>query len=210
MSAARLWVWLMLPWTILQCPAVEPAAVKNTEPPATLLTVQRVYVDHLGTALGADELRDILMSTLMRDRLFALTENEDRADAFLRGTAMDVIFTEEHDSSDSISGHIQTSISNGGSYAVRGSSRGASASIGEHESVSGNERRHQAMAAVRLVNREGDVLWATTQESGGAKFRGATADVADKVARSLAEDVRQARAAAVTPPKSTAAAPAAR
>jgi len=60
------------------------------------------------------------------------------------------------------------------------------------------------------VNRDGDVLWATTQESGGAKFRGATADVADKVARALAEDVRQARAAAAMPPKLKAAGPGAR
>lgn len=190
------------------CAAIEPAqaAKKSSEPPATLLTIQRVYVDHLGVALGADEVRDILMSTLMRDRLFALTENEDRADAFIRGTASDVVFEEEHDSSDSINGHMQTSLSTGGSYNSRPSSRGASASVGESEHARSTERRHQSMAAVRLVNREGDVLWATTQESGGAKFRGATADVADKVARALAADVRQARAEA-TRPKSTAAGP---
>ena len=39
------------------------------------------------------------------------------------------------------------------------------------------------MAAVRLVNKEGDVIWATTQESLGAKFRGASMDVADKITR---------------------------
>src|SRR5437764_13300716 len=111
---------LALLWCVAQCPAIEPLAApdkpKSTEPAATLLTIQRVYVDHLGTAMGADELRDILMSTLMRDRLFALTDNEERADAFLRGTASDVIFNEEHDSSDSINGHIQTSTSSSGSY----------------------------------------------------------------------------------------------
>ncbi len=206
---------LLLLCCLPPCCAIEPMSppekpARSTEPPATLLTIQRVYVDHLGTALGADELRDILMSTLMRNRLFALTDNEERADAFLRGTASDVIFDEEHDSSDSINGHVQTSISDGGTYNSRGNSRGASASIGENEHAKSTERRHQSMAAVRLVNRDGDVLWATTQESGGAKFRGATADVADKVARALAEDVRQARAAAATPLKPKAAAPAAR
>lgn len=192
------------------CAAIEPAKAASHEPAATLLTIRRLYVDQLGPAEGADELRSILMSSLMRDHLFVLTENEERADAFLRGAASDVIFEEEHDASDSINGHVQTSTAIGGSpYGARSSSRGASASVGENEHARSTERRHQSMAAVRLVNRDGDVLWATTQESGGAKFRGATADVADKVARALADDVRQARAA-VMPLKSKAATPAAR
>jgi len=45
----------------------------------------------------------------------------------------------------------------------------------------------------RLVNREGDVIWSTTQESLGAKFRGASADVADKITKQLVEDFRRAR-----------------
>ncbi|HCC56453.1 MAG TPA: hypothetical protein DEQ47_04195 [Solibacterales bacterium] len=212
MSAAALTVLAALLSVAEPCAAIEPAkpAIQSSGPPASLLTIQRVYVDHLGAAMGADEVRDILMSTLMRDRLFALTENEERADAFLRGTASDVIFEEEHESSDSINGHVQTSLSTGGSYSTRANSRGASASVGDAEHARSTERRHQSMAAVRLVNRDGDVLWATTQESGGAKFRGATADVADKVARALAEDVRQARAAAAMPPKLKAAGPGAR
>jgi hypothetical protein len=38
------------------------------------------------------------------------------------------------------------------------------------------------------VSKDGDVIWATTQESQGAKFRGASADVADKVVRQLMAD----------------------
>jgi hypothetical protein len=49
------------------------------------------------------------------------------------------------------------------------------------------------MASVRLVNKEGDVVWSTTQESTGAKFRGATADVADKITRQLLGDVERLR-----------------
>ena len=50
------------------------------------------------------------------------------------------------------------------------------------------ERRHEAMATVRLVNKDGDVIWSTTQESTGARFRGASADVADKITRQLLAD----------------------
>jgi hypothetical protein len=46
---------------------------------------------------------------------------------------------------------------------------------------------------VRLVNKEGDVIWSTTQESLGAKFRGASADVADKITARLKEDFERAR-----------------
>ena len=65
--------------------------------------------------------------------------------------------------------------------------------VGESESEHSAERRHEAVAAVRLVNKEGDVIWATTQESLGAKFRGASTDVADKITAKLKEDFARAR-----------------
>ena len=64
--------------------------------------------------------------------------------------------------------------------------------VGESESDHSAERRHEAVAAVRLVNKDGDVIWATTQESLGAKFRGASTDVADKIATKLKEDFARA------------------
>ena len=55
------------------------------------------------------------------------------------------------------------------------------------------ERGSAGASAVRLVNKEGDVIWATTQESLGAKFRGASTDVADKITAKLKEDFARAR-----------------
>jgi len=49
---------------------------------------------------------------------------------------------------------------------------------------------------VRLVNKDGDVIWSTTQESNGAKFRGASADVADKITRQLVSDCEKVRKSA--------------
>jgi len=54
--------------------------------------------------------------------------------------------------------------------------------------------------ALRLVNKDGDVIWSMTQESLGGKFLGAAADVADKIAKKLAADVRKARADVPQPP----------
>jgi len=46
---------------------------------------------------------------------------------------------------------------------------------------------------VRLVSKDGDVIWSTTQESNGGKFRSAMADVADKIVRQLADETRRMR-----------------
>ena len=78
-------------------------------------------------------------------------------------------------------------------WAGRGGSSGVGAGAGESESERSTERRHEAIAAVRLVNKEGDVIWSSTQESLGAKFRGASADVAEKIKAKLKEDFERAR-----------------
>jgi hypothetical protein len=65
--------------------------------------------------------------------------------------------------------------------------------VGTNESEHSQERRHEAIAAVRLVGKDGDVIWATVQESLGAKFRGASADVAEKITAKLKEDFERAR-----------------
>jgi hypothetical protein len=64
---------------------------------------------------------------------------------------------------------------------------------GDSESSHSIERRHEANAAIRLVNKDGDVIWSTTQESRGGKFRGSSADVADKITKRLTEDYERAR-----------------
>ena len=52
---------------------------------------------------------------------------------------------------------------------------------------------HLPIATVRLVNKDGDVMWSTTQESNGAKFRGASADVAERITRQLVNDVERVK-----------------
>lgn len=154
-----------------------------------LLTIKRVYVDRLTGGETAAQMRDILISALNGSKLFILTEREDRADAILRGAAEDLVFTEQHSSSEGINARV-----NGGTG--RSSSRSGvygGIAIGENESERSVERRHEALAAVRLVNKDGDVIWSTTQESLGAKFRGASADVADKITARLKEDFERAR-----------------
>jgi hypothetical protein len=138
----------------------------------------------------------MLISSLQSGKLFVITEKEERADAVLRGSAEDLVFTDVHSSSDSLNARASASLgSNPDKEAADRRGRSGSITVGEQESTRTAERRHEAVASVRLVSKDGDVLWSTTQESLGAKFRGASADVADKVARQLLKDYDVARQA---------------
>ncbi|HEY7210562.1 MAG TPA: hypothetical protein VH477_09850 [Bryobacteraceae bacterium] len=165
----------------------QPAAAPSAR---TLPEVRRVYVSELIGA-QADSLRELIISSLDSTKLFILTDNPDRADAILKGAADDHAFVDTLDIQEGISVHRNAGKSNSG-YA-RGGTYG-SLGISDSQSHHSKERKHEAYAAVRLCNRDGDVLWSTTQESPGAKFRGASADVAAKIARQLTLDMDRARA----------------
>jgi hypothetical protein len=173
-------------------PAVAPPAAAAIEESGLrqLLTVRRVYVDRLTGGETAAQMRDILISALEGSKLFVLTENPERADTTLHGAAEDLVFTDVHSSNDSLNARA-----NVGTGRSSSSQRGASAGVGlgESESDHSSERRHEAIAAVRLVNKDGDVIWAATEESLGAKFRGASADVAQKITGKLKDDFERAR-----------------
>lgn len=177
-----------------------PVAAKNEpvlnpidEGLSQLLRVRRLHVQELSGGEAANQIRDMIIAAFQSAGLFMITENPERADAYLKGTAEDLVFNEQFSSHDSLG--IRSGLSAGrGSINSRSGER-AAASIGlsESEDTKINERKHEAVAAVRIVNKDGDVLWSTTQESFGAKFRGASADVADKITRQLRTDFEKAR-----------------
>lgn len=157
-----------------------------------LAYVRRIYVDLLTGGDPALQIRDLLITSLQNSKLFVLTEEEEKADAVLKGSADDQVFTESHQSTDSINAHSQIGASSSGSNR-NGKSQSAGLSIGENESMHSQERKHEALATVRLVSKDGDVLWSSTAESFGGKFLGASADVAEKIAKRLAADFKAAR-----------------
>ena len=175
----------------------DPATI-DQEALEQLLTVRRVFVDRFSGGETASQMRDMILSGLQNTKLFVVTENQDRADAFLRGSAEDLVFTDEHNSSDSVHAQANLSRSSSSSYSGRTSGReqdGRSQGVdfGDSESSQSRERRHEAVAAVRIVSKDGDVIWSTTQESLGGKFHGASADVAEKITKKLVQDYDRAR-----------------
>jgi hypothetical protein len=160
---------------------------------AQLLAVHRICVDKFSGGETAAQMRDMIISSLQGAKLFLRTENQDRADAILRGSGEDLVFTDTFTSSDGISARAGLSAGTGSTSSTNSRRGSANMSIGDNESTRIAERKHEAVAAVRLVSKDGDVIWSTTQESLGAKFRGASADVADKIARQLVQDYQRAK-----------------
>lgn len=173
-------------WALLW-QAGDPAQLKEE-----FLRVKRLYIDKFGGGDGSAQIRDMVIAGLHQAGLFVITENPDKADAVLRGSAEDLVFTDVFQSSESIGGRANVSLGRGSS--TRSRDYGAlGAGVNENESSRIQERKHEASASVRIVSRAGDVLWSTTQESQGAKFRSASADVAEKITRQLSMDLEKAK-----------------
>ncbi len=174
-----------------------PAAAGSAEQPLEnaqlrkLRDVKIVYVDVLNGKQGSVQIRDMIIGSLHRTSLFTVTEDEEIADAYLRGSAEDLVFSEYFASREGL--QVRGSAASSRRDEEESTFDSSSFGIGDTDTSSRRERKHEASAAVRLVLRNGEVIWSTTQESGGGKYRGPAADVAEKVARELEKTVRAAR-----------------
>jgi hypothetical protein len=177
---------------------IAPVANRDAKTPedqaqTQLAKVRRIYIDILTGGDAALKIRDLLMTSLQGSKQFIITEDEEKADATLKGTGTDEVFTENFQSSEGLNAHTQVGGGANGTTASKTTARYAGMSIGETSSRRTEERKHEAIATVRLVSKDGDVIWSATAESLGGKFLGASADVADKIAKHLVLDYTAAR-----------------
>jgi hypothetical protein len=161
------------------------AAEEAGRPPVEdLRAVKRLCVEEFDGGENARQLRALLIAEIHRLGKFVLTENPDRAEAFVRGFGEDLIYTEQHSRDENATTRGAAAISTGGytrNRAAVSQSTGGSSAVRDRSET----RRHEASLTVRIVNVEGDVLWSATAESRGGKFRSASAEVAEKVAKAL-------------------------
>ena len=198
------WLFSMLLFLSPLDRSPDETATPEQEAAAQLAQVRRIYIDILTGGDEALQIRDLLMTSLQSSKQFIITEDEERADATLKGAGCDEVFIDTFQSSEGINAHSQ--LSSGSSagtrnYASSSSNHSIGLSIGENESRRTEERKHEAIATVRLMNKDGDVIWSTTAESFGGKFRGASADVADKIAKRLVVDYKAAKQLVAGQPK---------
>jgi hypothetical protein len=187
-----------MPWLLCAILLFAPFLEQTPEEESAeqLSKVRRIYVAILTGGDAALQIRDLLMTSLHNSKQFIITEEEDKADAVLKGAGDDDVFTDTFQSSEGINAHTQ--ISSGSSeglrnYSSSSSNRSGGLTIGENDSRRDEERKHEAIATVRLVSKDGDVIWSATAESLGAKFMGASADVADKISKRLVTDFKAAK-----------------
>jgi hypothetical protein len=179
---------------VCQAPAgSNPESVSKVTPDpraelgAKLSTVKRIYVDSFGDDEISKTLQAMVINALDETKRFIVTENKDKADAVLKGHSLEKTSQEVHASGEGTS----VATASGNHSSSGGASHGGfvGKAMGIDDSQLSTETINDARLAVRLVSADGDVIWSTTQESLGAKFKSASADVADKVAKQLVRDL---------------------
>jgi curli biogenesis system outer membrane secretion channel CsgG len=149
--------------------APSPEQTVDPEIAARLLKVKRIYVESFGDDKESKQLQAMLIDSLVSTKRFIVTENKEKSDATLKGSALQNNSQEVHATAE-------------GTAVGRAAIQDSEASV-----LNVND----AKLAVRLVSVDGDVLWSTTQESKGAKYKGAGADVADQVVKHLMHDIEK-------------------
>lgn len=164
---------------LLQAPAAPPVL-------SGLAAVKRIYVEPFGKDPQSQAIQSMVISALVASRRFIITENRDRADAVLQGSAIERSSKEVHayDSSTSAGGLA------GVANAVTGRAAVAGEAAGIGDSSLDTEIDSHAAVSVRLVAKDGDILWSTTKESDGGKYEGAGASAADACVKQLLHDAR--------------------
>lgn len=149
--------------------------------PAALLKVKRIFVDSFGDDVVSKELQSMIVSALVATKRFKVTENRERADATLKGVALEKSSQGLH-------------------------SYGESTAVGQgaiSDSSSHTETLNEAKVSIRLINSDGDIIWTTVQESKGGKYKGASADAADKCVKQLLKDIEKLEGPSTSQPAAT-------
>lgn len=171
---------------------------------AALFAVKRVCVAALsGDEKFAKQVQDMLISSLVATKRFRITENCDRADATLKGTATENKEVVSRLEDEGIGFGKKVAGANGSWNQSGGSvSAGAAGVAGiASETLASSTVKNNTNLALRLVDKDGDVIWATTQESTGSKMKGPAADLADRAVKQFIRDVEKAEAPPTLKPK---------
>jgi len=162
----------------------KPVQDARSELAAKLLNVKRIFVESFGDDEESKSLQAMVINALDGSKRFIVTENKDKADAILKGRSAEKTSQEVHATGEA------TAEASGGRHSGQ--------AMGIQDSKLSTETVHEARLAVRLVSQDGDVIWSTTQESQGAKFKSSGADVADRVVKQLLHELDKAKPRTVT------------
>jgi hypothetical protein len=173
---------------------------KETTPPAEvaanprLLQVKRVCVQTFGDDSLGVQAREMVIAKLYESKRFSLTENCAKADFVLKGAVTernDRAFREE---SEGVGFGVSAAASDSSGAGINrtGTSASASARGDTRETLASSENKQRAAVTMRLVDKDGEILWAASLESTGGKTKGAIGDAADRAVRKFLRDLERA------------------
>jgi hypothetical protein len=169
-----------------------------------LVNVRRVCVSDFGTDALGIQIQEVVIAKLFQAKRFSLTEDCEKADFVVKGTIIERSDYATRSESEGIgfgqSGSSSRSSSSrfGSTGSSSGSSVSGSVSGNAYESLSSSEVKSQAALTMRIVDRDGEIIWATSQESGEGKSKGAFTLAAEQAVRRLLRDMVRAEKQART------------
>lgn len=167
------------------------ASVPATAEENPLVSLKRICVD---TLAGDESLlgpaKEIAIAALFSSKRFAITEKCEKADAVLKGAVLERAERRVRAEGES----TDFGVAAGGAHATAASARGGfgAALGGSGENLMSSETRTHASVTLRLVNKDGDVVWAYTQDSTGGKTKSALADAVERGVRQLLTQAERA------------------
>jgi hypothetical protein len=167
-------------------------------PTAGLTAIKRICVDKIaGEEAIVAAARELAIAGLFSAKRFTVTEKCDKADAILKGAVLErgeMRVRGEGEATD-------FGAAAGGASATRSSGRAAFGAIagGSGESLYSAETRASASVVLRLVDPEGTVVSAYSQDSPGGKVKGAIADAIERAVKQLLREVEKAAAKPAAP-----------
>jgi hypothetical protein len=131
--------------------------------------------------------REIAIAALFGMKRFAVTENCAKADATMKGAVIERAGRRARREGEAADFGVAAG---GASVSRSGGSGGFGAMLGgSGEVLASAETTTHASVTLRLVNRDGDVIWAHTQDSAGGKTKGAIADAVERAMRQLGREL---------------------
>lgn len=172
-----------------------------------ILQVKRVCVRNFGEDALGTQVKEMVIAKLFESKRFTLTENCERADFELKGSITERTEHTYRSESEGVSFGKRVSASESQSSRVgsvsgsSSSSAAAGVSGADHESLASSGVKQLAAVTLRVVSKEGDIIWAISLESSSGKTKGAIGDAAERAVRHLLRDIERAEKQVQKPQK---------
>lgn len=162
-----------------------PAAALGQEPPGPgLAQIQRICVaEFAGDPRLIGSVRELAIAGVFKLKRFRVMEDCAKADAALKGAVLEREDSRVRSESETTDFGVIAGAAAPGAAAVGGVAGGTG------QGLMSAETRSRASVTLRLVTKDGEVVWADTQDSGGGKAKAAIPDAVERALRQLARSL---------------------